>query len=168
MFVPNFTTSLNNNNKLVLKDTSSYDGVTVTNRYWLIVDAEGNTTEILSPIVNGTGDETVISDIDRDMSLSISVAYNYIPSTGESTYLKSKNVLYSPVITEILYDIRKVFVDTLLDKDKEPEYDKLLNDIEMIDAYNEASINLLSTDLKGSQLALDMGNDYANEYKGKI
>lgn len=166
--ITNYSSSLNVNGKLVLKDKSIYEGATITNRYWLLVDAEGNLTEVNSPIVNGAGDETVIDNIDKDMALSIRLAFNYTPSTGEYVHSKVKNVLFSPYLTDILYDIRKRFVDVLLDKDKESEYEKLLHDIDMIDAYNEAAISLLSTDIKGSQIALDMGNDYANEYKDII
>lgn len=168
MTTVNFSTLLDINNKLILIDNSVYDNIPPTNRYWILVDAEGNRTEILSTIVNGTGDEQRIDDLELDSSLVITLAFGYVPSTGDSDDSKTKNVLYSPNLTEALYDLRKKYVDTLLDKDKEPEWEKLLKDIELIDAFNQASITLLSTDVKGSQLALDMGNDLVNKYKGEI
>lgn len=161
----NFTASIIRTNDLYylrLKDESDLDGITMTNRYWILVNSEGENSQILHDLDAGDSVDILLN---RDVALQVDLKYNFNPTDGTSTYSKRKNVLGSPFLAEILYDLRKKFVDILLDKNKEEQTKEYIEDLELIDSCNEASITLISVDLESSQKALDMGNDKANKYK---
>lgn len=157
----NFTATIKEGNILELKDTSILDATVITNRYWFITDIDGNRIEIPFPIVDG---ETYDYTLDKDIAVVIQVVYNYSTVTGAIGYSKIKNVLACPKLSGIIYDLRKKFLDVLLNKDRIDEVKPLIEDIEMLDNFYEAATRLISTDVKSAQLAIDMGNDMANKY----
>lgn len=164
MAVPivNFESSLDESNNLVLEDTTDYNDNVISNRYWVLTDFEGTLITINHPLIEGN---TKVVPLKRDQAYAIKLSLNYNPLTNTESYKKEKNVLVAPFLTEIIYDLRKSFIGLLLENQRSEKTLNLLKEIELIDAFMEAAIRLLSTDLVASQQALDKGNDQANDIK---
>lgn len=163
--IVNFESSINDDNDLVLKDTTDYGGTVVSNRYWVLTKSDGQITALSHPIIEGA---TLTIPIDKDYAYIIKLALNYNPTTNTEGYKKEKNVLVAPFLSGIIYDLRKKFQGLLLENEREEKARNLLEKLEFIDAYMEAAIRLLSTDVLASQQALDFGNDYGNEFKCEL
>ncbi len=159
--IPNFTATVLDTNTLILTDTSDYEESTVTNRYWIITDVEGVVRLLPSPVINGL---TIEVPMEKDSAVLVKLAFSYDPATDSSAYNKVKNVLFSPVIIDAIYDLRKKFVDLLLIDKPKDKVISLLNKLELIDAFSEAAIRLISTDMLAAQQALNMGNEQAKEF----
>lgn len=165
MAIVNFTTSMLGLDKLILTDTTDYQGETVSNRYWIITKSNADIIEEAHPIIEGLTKEI---EIDKDYAFVVKLALNYNTATGASSANKTKNVLVAPNLANDLYDLRKKFLDENGDCDCGEMDEKLLNDIELIDGFSEAAVNLISTDIVAAQKALDKANDLSNKYKCNI
>lgn len=160
-----FTSSITGEYNLMLTDRSDYTGVTVNNRYWVIIKSDGTEMEFNWPIANGVN---MTIPIDKDYAFVVKLAINYDPPTNTQGLSKIKNLLVAPFISDIIYDLRKKQVDLLFEKNTQEEAHKLLKRIELISSFYEAAVWLTSTDILASQQALDMGNDQANNLKCEI
>lgn len=151
--------STTDNSKLILTDTTDYGLTPINNRRWVIQKADGVTAKIDAPVSIGN---VITFTLDKDYALIIRLQVNYNPDIDESGLSKTKNVLAANNLSSAIYDIRKNFVNAYHEKkDNKLELEELLSNVELADSFYEAAINLVSTDIKGAQDALDLGNAQA-------
>jgi hypothetical protein len=151
--------STTDKSKLILVDTTDYGLTPITNRQWVIQKADGTTSKIDASVLIGN---TITFTLDKDYALIIRLQVNFNPAIEYSGLSKTKNILAANNLSSALYDIRKDFVNQYwVKKDNKLELEELLSNVELADSFYDSAVNLVSTDIKAAQDALDLGNAQA-------
>lgn len=144
---------------VVLEDKTDYTDSTVpsTSRSWIITDT------VSKQVIKNTAENPVSITVDKDSALVIKLALVYNEITEGSTVSKTKNVLVSTNLSSSIYSMRKLLMEHFMTAGSEPKIRKLLDIIDICEAFELGALALLSTDIAGAQRALDLGNYQAKK-----
>lgn len=155
MAIISFNATIEEGN-LVLTNTSDLEGAVLLSNFWSIEDVTGEVD--LIPITA----DPLVYELKKDSALLVKLLYGYDAITDNAIYSKVDHVLAAPVLSDIIYDLRKKHVDLLMDSEKREKAKELLELINDVECYYDDAVVLVSSDRLASQMALDMGNDHAN------
>lgn len=149
-----FEYDIEDSSKLNFTDTTEYDeDIVVTNRSWTIEKPDGTIDEVFPISINS---RTATYTLDGDYALKVTMHINKVLNTlGIS---KTINLLAAKKLQGAIYDLEKNLIDNTADlNDKQMR--EFLFELKLAGYYLKSAIRLISTDVVGSQKALDYGNN---------
>lgn len=155
----NFTVIIDNTlegPRIKLTDTTVPEDNIIISKEFKIVDVYGEETKYTL----NANEFIAYHDYDKDSVYLITLSIEYSVDEDNYTDQKTKNVLIAIRLPKKIYDMRY----SLIKKDcsEACKLSDFIKEIELIDSFYQAALNLTSTDVLRAQKNLDTGNSLIN------